>query len=407
MQVNTSRIMPCQGWQRDLNSSQEKTLSQVKELLEAIRLNGDSTIDELSQRFDGFRPILMELKPYDQYGLDDDLLEAIVAAGRRIEAFAKFQRQQLRDKTYIDECGEFGFRYQPIERIGAYIPGGRYPLISTALMTLIPAKVAGCKERIACSPSDHPAILAAASYAGATQFLKLGGAQAIAALGYGYDEIAPVQMIVGPGNQYVNAAKQLLSTTVQIDVAAGPSELLILADESVNQQWLIADMAAQAEHDPQAQSLLVTDSVELLGSIEQQLSEDTELNQLLEQGQIVLLQANTVEDMVNFSNQYAPEHLLLADNRIDQNDLSSFGSLFIGENSAVAFGDYCSGPNHTLPTMGSANRSSGLSVLSFMKVQSVQAIHEAGRKTLSSIGEKIAEAEQLVWHKKSMAVRSS
>lgn len=407
MPVNTSRIVSCQQWQRDLSCAQDAVIPQVKELIEAVRVNGDSAVDEYSQRFDDFVPTLIELKPYDQYGLDEELLNAIVAAGQRIEAFANFQRQQLRDNTYIDDCGEFGFRYQPMERIGAYIPGGRFPLISTALMTLIPARLAGCKERIACSPSAHPAILAAASYAGATQFLKLGGAQAIAALTYGYGDIAPVQMIVGPGNQYVNAAKQLLSTRVQIDVAAGPSELLILAGESVNQQWLIADMAAQTEHDPQAQSLLVTDSVKLLDSIEQRLSEDAELNQLLQQGQIVLLQADTVDDMVTFSNQYAPEHLLLADSRIDQNGLSSFGSLFVGENSAVAYGDYCSGPNHTLPTMGTADRSSGLSVLSFMKVQSVQAIHEAGRKKLSSIGEKIAEAEQLVWHKKSMAVRSS
>ena len=211
---------------------------------------------------------------------------------------------------------------------------------------------------------------------------------------------------MGPGNQYVNAAKQLLSQTIQIDVAAGPSELLILADETVNQEWVIADMAAQAEHDPQAQSLLVSDSSELLNSVEASLANDSELKQLLDKEQIILLKADNIEHMIAFSNQYAPEHLLLADRRVDQSLLTNFGSLFVGENSAVAYGDYCSGPNHTLPTMGTANRSSGLSVLSFLKVQSVQAVHEVGRKKLSAMGEKIAEAEQLVWHKQSMAVRS-
>ncbi|WP_068992094.1 histidinol dehydrogenase [Kangiella sediminilitoris] len=406
MQGKQLDFMPCSQWQRELSNSATDIEPQVRELLDKVVEQGDPAIEELSQRFDGFSPRFIELKPYDQYGLETGLLNAIVAAGKRIEAFAEFQRKQLRDSTYLDECGEFGFRYQPIERIGAYIPGGRFPLISTALMTLIPAKLAGCRERIACSPSDHPAVLAAASFAGATQFIQIGGAQAIAALAFGYQQINPVQMIVGPGNQYVNIAKQLLSNRVQIDVAAGPSELLILADEEVNQEWLIADMAAQAEHDPQAQSILVSDSQSLLNQVREQLETDEALTELLQQNQIVLLLAQSIEEMVNFSNQYAAEHLLLADTRIDQGRLINFGSLFVGENSAVAYGDYCSGPNHTLPTMGTANRSSGLSVQSFMKLQSVQSIHDQGRKELSSIGEKIAEAEQLVWHKRSMQVRS-
>ena len=213
-------------------------------------------------------------------------------------------------------------------------------------------------------------------------------------------------MVVGPGNQYVNTAKQLLSQQIQIDVAAGPSELLILADESINQEWIIADMAAQAEHDPQAQSLLVSDSLEMLNSVKQSLESESELNRLLENQQIILLKAEDISEMVEFSNQYAPEHLLLADERIEQSLLSNFGSLFVGENSAVAYGDYCSGPNHTLPTMGTADRSSGLSVLSFLKVQSIQTVNDKGRQKLSAIGEKIAEAEQLVWHQRSMAVRS-
>ena len=407
MQVNNSTILHCQSWQRENSNSHTDAASKVSELLQQIQSQGDAAVEAFSQQFDGFSPEWVELKSPNNYELEPELLEAIVAAARRIETFAQFQRDKLVDSTYVDDCGEFGFRYQAIERIGAYIPGGRFPLISTALMTLIPAKLAGCRERIVCSPSDHPAILAAASLAGATAFLKLGGAQAIGALAYGYQDLEPVQMVVGPGNQYVNAAKQLLNQKIQIDAAAGPSELLILADERVNQDWVIADMAAQAEHDPQAQSLLVSDSLELLSSIETSLRATDELSKLLDDKQIILLEADSVEQAIDFSNQYAPEHLLLADQRVDQDLLSNFGSLFVGENSAVAYGDYCSGPNHTLPTMGTANRSSGLSVLSFLKVQSVQAVHEEGRKKLSAMGEKIAEAEQLVWHQKSMAVRSS
>jgi histidinol dehydrogenase/sulfopropanediol 3-dehydrogenase len=394
-------------WRREQTNSQSNVQSQVEALLNDIRENGDAALENYSKKFDGFEPEWIELKSYDDYGLEPELLDAIVSAGKRIESFAKFQRSKLKDSSYVDGCGEFGFIYQPIERIAAYIPGGRFPLISTALMTLIPAKLAGCTERVACSPSDHPAILAAASFAGATRFLKLGGAQAIAAMAYGYQDLEPVDMIVGPGNQYVNAAKQLLSQQVQIDAAAGPSELLILAGAKVNQDWIIADMAAQAEHDPQAQSLLVTDSEELLQNIKVRLRQNDEWLELLEKEQIILIKAEDSSDMVDFSNRYAPEHLLLADKRIVQQQLTNFGSLFVGENSAVAYGDYCSGPNHTLPTMGTARRSSGLSVLSFLKVQSVQAVSDHGRNELSAIGEKIAEAEQLVWHKESMNVRSS
>ncbi|GAA4364356.1 histidinol dehydrogenase [Kangiella marina] len=404
---NDSQITQCSQWQRESSNSQSDVEPKVRQLLAEIAQQGDEKIEQLSQEFDGFSPQWIKLKPYDEYGLEASLVDAITSAGERIEAFSQFQRDKLTDSTYLDDCGEFGFRYQAIERIGAYIPGGRFPLISTALMTLIPAKLAGCQSRIACSPSDHPAVLAAASFAGATGFLKIGGVQAIAALAYGYKELEPVQMVVGPGNQYVNAAKQGLSQQVQIDAAAGPSELLILADANINQEWVIADMAAQAEHDPQAQSLLISDSLELLESVEMALAADDELAKLLEDKQIILLLADSTAQMIEFSNRYAPEHLLLADQRINQDLLINFGSLFIGENSAVAYGDYCSGPNHTLPTMGTANRSSGLSVLSFLKVQSVQAVSEIGRQKLSDIGQKIAEAEQLVWHQKSMTVRSS
>ncbi len=394
------------NWKRPNLTQSPELFQQVAKLLQEVETGGDLAIDSLSKRFDGFQPRKIALKPYRDYALEPQLLNSIEQAAQRIEAFCTLQKDTLQPQQIEEESGVFGFKYSPIEAIGAYIPGGRFPLISTALMTLIPARVAGCERRVACSPSVHPAILAAASLAGATEFWQIGGAQAVAAMAFGYQTMLPVQMVVGPGNQYVNVAKQLLQSRIKIDVAAGPSELLILANAETNQKWLIADMAAQAEHDPQAQSVLVSDDVAFLVSVEQQLIANEELYNLLKHEQIVLLQARNVDDMIKFSNRYAPEHLLLADERIQAEQLKHYGSLFIGQNSAVAFGDYCAGPNHTLPTMGSANRSSGLCVQSFMNIQSYQKISDQGRLQLAEIGRPLAEAEQLVWHERSMQVRS-
>lgn len=404
--ADKSLIQCASNWKRPNLAQSPELFQQVAKLLKEIETGGDLAIDNLSKRFDGFQPRKIQLRPYRDYELEPQLLNSIEQAAQRIEAFCQLQKDSLQPQQIKEKSGVFGFQYSPIEAIGAYIPGGRFPLISTALMTLIPSRVAGCERRVACSPSVHPAILAAASLAGATEFWQIGGAQAVAALAYGYQSMLPVQMVVGPGNQYVNATKQLLQSRIKIDVAAGPSELLILANAQANQEWLIADMAAQAEHDPQAQSLLVSDDVAFLQSIEQQLIANDELNNLLQSEQIVLLQANDSEAMIRFSNRYAPEHLLLADERIAAQSLKHFGSLFIGQNSAVAFGDYCAGPNHTLPTMGSANRSSGLCVQSFMNIQSYQQITDQGRRQLAEIGRPLAEAEQLVWHERSMQVRS-
>lgn len=404
--ADKSLIQCASNWKRPNLTQSPELFQQVAKLLKEIETGGDLAIDNLSKRFDGYQPRKIILKPYREYELEPLLLHSIEQAAQRIEAFCQLQKDSLQPQQIEEKGGVFGFQYSPIEAIGAYIPGGRFPLISTALMTLIPARIAGCERRVACSPSVHPAILAAASLAGATEFWQIGGAQAVAAMAYGYQTMLPVQMVVGPGNQYVNVAKQLLQSRIKIDVAAGPSELLILANGQANQEWLIADMAAQAEHDPQAQSVLVSDDVEFLQSIEQQLLADDELNKLLKNEQIVLLQANDSEAMTRFSNHYASEHLLLADERIEPSQLKHYGSLFIGQNSAVAFGDYCAGPNHTLPTMGSANRSSGLCVHSFMNIQSYQKISDQGRLQLAEIGRPLAEAEQLVWHERSMQVRS-
>ncbi|MRX28379.1 histidinol dehydrogenase [Kangiella sp. HZ709] len=394
------------NWRRPNTNESNLRLHAVHELIKEIELGGDESIIKFSKRYDGFVPEHIELMPFESYGLEDKLAEAIQAAAKRIETFCKFQKESLADRSFSDDTGSYGYCYQAIKRIGAYIPGGRFPLISTALMTLIPAKVAGCEERVACSPSDHPAILAAASLAGATSFIKIGGVQAVSAMALGFQSISPVQMIVGPGNQYVNAAKQYFQSQLAIDVPAGPSELLILAGEEANLEWIVKDMAAQAEHDPQAHSVFVTDNQALLGEVYRSLKADEYLWSLFVRDQICLVSANDPQDMIQFSDEFAPEHLLLADTRIESKQLTSYGAIFIGDNSAVAFGDYCSGPNHTLPTMGTAKYSSGLNVASFLKVQTIQQVTDKGRQILAPIADALAEAEQLVWHKRSIEVRS-
>ncbi|NVJ67246.1 MAG: histidinol dehydrogenase [Gammaproteobacteria bacterium] len=401
------RYYTTNNWQRPNAAENSFRLQSVIELIKEVELDGDKAINALSKRFDGFTPEFIPLKPFEDYQLDSSLEMAIVNAAKRIEAFCKFQKESLIDRDYSDDTGRYGFCYRPIKRIGVYIPGGRFPLISTALMTLIPAKIAGCEERIACSPSDHPAILAAASLAGATAFIKIGGVQAISALATGYAGLEPVQMIVGPGNQYVNAAKQYFQTRLAIDVPAGPSELLILANDTEQLDWLIKDMAAQAEHDPQACSVFVSDNINLICKLYETISADDYLWNLYQQQQICLVLADDKADMIKFSDEFAPEHLLLADNRIQTAELTNFGAVFIGENSAVAYGDYCSGPNHTLPTMGSAKYASGLSVASFLKIQTLQQVNANGGQSLGQIAAKLAEAEQLVWHQRSIEVRSS
>lgn len=392
-------------WQRPVTENLTKAECVVKSILSEIAESGDSAIEKYSKAIDGFEPCVIKLKHFDEYQLDETLSDSIKFAAKRIESFCQLQKDNLSEAYIEDEYGKFGYRYHPIETIGAYIPGGRYPLISSALMTLIPAKIAGVKTRIACSPSNNPAILAAASLSGATEFIQLGGAQAVAALTYGYNSIKPVNMIVGPGNQYVNMAKQLVRSRVAIDTTAGPSELLIIADKSSNIELLVADMAAQAEHDPNAFSILITDDLGLLETCYQKINSDNDLRQLFVNGQIVLVIASDDEVIIQFANDMAPEHLLLTKKSISEDKLKNYGSLFIGEQSAIALGDYCSGPNHTLPTMGSAQHSSGLSIQSFMKIQSYQRITPGNTDIINLQAAELAKAEGLNWHYKSLKLR--
>ncbi len=393
------------GYVRPQFKNQQKIEVTVAKILDKIRVHGDKAVDAISEKIDGRKARYIELKAFEDYELESGLKDAIQSAHRRIKKFCQFQMKDLKNEQYSDEMGDFGFVYQPIERIGAYIPGGQFPLISTALMTLTPAQVAGCPSRVACSPSDHPALLAAASLAGATQFLHLGGAQAIGALSYGFDQTQPVNLIVGPGNAFVNQAKAQVQHRTQIDTLAGPSELLIYANQVKNPEWLMYDALAQAEHDAHAISLVVSESDSLLDNLYNLLSSHDKGKDLLANNNIELLLAEDQQQAIDFINDYAPEHLMVCDESIKTALFKNYGSLFIGENSAVAFGDYCAGPNHTLPTAGAAKFSGGLSVHQFLKVLSTQKISETGRGVLANISSKLAAAEGLVYHQESADIR--
>jgi len=316
-------IIKASDWQRQTLSTDENIESDVKTVLQTIETEGDNAVNKYSQKFDHQLPELIELKPFSDYQLNNDLADAIQLAAKRIENFALFQKDGTESKDFSDEFGTFGQTISPIKRIGAYIPGGRYPLISTALMTLIPAKVAGCETRIACSPSDNPALLAAASLAGATQFIKLGGIQAIGALAFGYRSIKPVSLIVGPGNAWVNEAKKQIQNRIKIDGLAGPSELLAICDGEQPLEWLALDALAQAEHDPMACSLIVSDDSNWLVSLLAFLERKKKTQQLIKQKQIELIYAESKQELIQLSESYAPEHLMLCHKDIMQDELNN------------------------------------------------------------------------------------
>lgn len=402
-----SRIKKLADWKRSLLDSAPALAEKVSVILSDIKANGDDRIDFYSQEFDKQKVTIIELKPFNDYGLEETLARAIKTAATRIDKFAQFQKNSgAQTNSFSDDCGEYGQCILPIERIGAYIPGGRFPLISTALMTLIPAKVAKCPVRIACSPSNHPALLAAASLAGATKFIHVGGVQAIAALAYGYSGEQPVDLVVGPGNAWVNEAKNQIQSKTKIDGLAGPSELLALCDGEQNIEYLALDALAQSEHDPLACSIIVSDNIAWLNGLEEYLNKNDDTKVMLENTQVELLLAGNQKEMLEFSNEYAPEHLMLCHKKINEQDLLNYGSLFIGENSAVAFGDYIAGPNHTLPTLANARQYGGLSVASFQKIVTKQVITDLGKSALADSAMPIAKAEGLKFHYQSMKVRN-
>ncbi len=398
-------ITSANEWKRPHQLENDRLIKDVETLISQIKLMGDEKIIQLSQKFDGFEPRVISLQSPESYPLDTTTFKHLKIAASRIEKFAQFQMCQYQDNSFEDDYGCYGQKVLPIKKIAAYIPGGRFPLASTALMTLIPAKVAGSPSRLALSPSDHPAILAAASLAGATQFVKIGGVQAIAAAAFGSKFNPAMDMIVGPGNAYVNAAKSLLQSKVKIDSQAGPSELLIISDNQVEAEWLIADMKAQAEHDPMALSLLLSWDETFLKKVEKLILQTNEGQKLLASKQIQFILSQDKEQAIEFSNHMGAEHLMLCSDDINSDQLNNYGALFIGKYSAVALGDYCAGPNHTLPTSGFSRQRGGLQVGDFLRILSFQKIKPLAYPALAKTAIALAELEKLQQHKNSLEIR--
>jgi histidinol dehydrogenase len=339
-----------------------------------------------------------------------EFLAAIGHAARNIRAVARYQKPQSWSLEVVPGV-RAGQIVRPIDSVGCYLPGGRFSLVSTLIMTVIPAQEAGVREIIITSPQPGPALLAAAEKLGVNRIAKIGGAQAIAALAFGTHSITRVNKIFGPGNRFVTAAKQIVSAECAIDMLAGPTEALIFAIRG-NAKFIAADLIAQAEHDPDATSLFVTTSRKMAGvvagQIDRQLSALPRTNlahrSLAANGAVLL--ARNAAAAVQFINAFAPEHLSLCGGaEIFLAGINSAGSIFLGDWSAQSFGDYATGTNHVLPTGGAARARGGLSVADFTKCISVQKVSRAGVKRLGPVVAEFARAESLIAHARSFEVR--
>ncbi|GAB2774633.1 histidinol dehydrogenase [Rhabdobacter roseus] len=388
----------------------------VQPILQQVRERGDAAIRELARQFDHLE--LTELAFPDEAfeqaeaQLEPSLKEAIRQAYHNIRTFHEAQHQAV-EKIETMPGVTCWRRSVGIEKVGIYIPGGTAPLFSTVLMLGVPAQLAGCKDVVLCTPSDHPAILFAARLVGITRAFRIGGAQAIAALAYGTESVPKVYKIFGPGNQYVTAAKMLISKEgIAIDMPAGPSEVAVLADDSAVPAFVAADLLSQAEHGADSQVLLVSTSKKLLTAVNLALMTQLEelprrdlARQAIENSRAILL--DNQDDAIELLNQYAAEHLILSVENAEavSERITNAGSIFLGNYTPESCGDYASGTNHTLPTNGFARAYSGVSLDSFVKKITVQHITEAGLRNLGPTVEAMAEAEQLQAHKRAVSIR--
>jgi len=393
----------------------------VQEVIENVRQNGDKALGDYSLKFDGieFNQFLVSENELEiaSKNVSIELKNAIQLAKSNIE---KFHLSQVEESKVIETSkGVSCWRKSVgIEKVGLYIPGGTAPLFSTILMLGIPAKIAGCKEIVLCTPTQkdgsiNPAILYTAQLVGITKVYKVGGAQAIAAMAFGTTQIPQVYKIFGPGNQYVTKAKELIQREgIAIDMPAGPSEVLVIADESCNPAFVAADLLSQAEHGADSQVILLSDSISVINQtiveLEKQLKElprKDMAEKALENSRAV--QLNSIEECIEFSNIYAPEHLIIAsevaENYVDS--IMNAGSVFLGNYSCESAGDYASGTNHTLPTNGYARNYSGVSVDSFVRKITFQKLTKQGIIEIGPAIQLMAEAEELFAHKNAVTLR--
>lgn len=393
----------------------------VRGILTNVKINGDEALREYSLRFDGVSPASFEITVDEldeaESLVSDELKQAITTAAANIEAFHITQKEISSPVETMPgvECWR---KSVPVTRIGLYIPGGTAPLFSTVLMLAIPAKIAGCREIVLCTPPGkdgkvNPAILYAARFAGIDRIFKVGGAQAIGAMAYGTESIPQVYKIFGPGNQYVTLAKQQISQEgTAIDMPAGPSEVAVVADQTADPQFVAADLLSQAEHGIDSQVLMVTDCEPLIEVVNEELEKQLHVlprreiaREALKNSRIVLLKDQ--QDMIDMINEYAPEHLIISAANEDEwiAAIENAGSVFLGNYTPESAGDYASGTNHTLPTNGYARAYSGVSLDSFVKKITFQRISPEGLQNLGPAVEIMAEAEELIAHKQAVTLR--
>lgn len=400
---------------------QRKLMDTVEKMFYNIHRKGDKAVLSYSRTFDyaGQQTLAVDAETIAKAAdsVPERLKQAIALAQKNIETFHRSQQEEVHKVETAP--GVVCWREsRPISRVGIYIPGGTAPLFSTVLMLAVPAKIAGCSEIVLCTPPDekgeiHPAILYTAWLSGITKVFAAGGIQAIGAMTFGTESIPKVDKIFGPGNQYVMAAKRSAQFYgVAIDMPAGPSEVLIIADKSCNPAFVAADLLSQAEHGPDSQVILLSDSKQVIKAVNKEV--DLQLPTLPRQETAVQALKNSrailfrdLDDCIAFSNQYAPEHLILATENpvLLSRGVVSAGSVFLGHYSCESAGDYASGTNHTLPTGGYARAYSGVSLDSFVKKITFQQLSEEGIVSIGNAIETMAEAEQLHAHKNAVTLR--
>ena len=399
----------------------ENLFDTVRSIINRVKAEGDRAVLEYEEKFD--KAILSSLvvsaeeQAEAETLVSEDLQAAIRLAKQNIETFHAAQR--FEGKKVETQPGVACWQKAvAIEKVGLYIPGGTAPLFSTVLMLAVPAKIAGCKEIVLCTPPGkdgkvHPAVLFAAKVAGVSRIFKVGGVQAIAAMAYGTESVPKVYKIFGPGNQYVTAAKQLVSLRdVAIDMPAGPSEVEVLADETANPVFVAADLLSQAEHGADSQAVLVTTSARLQQAVKEEVERQLALlprKEIAEQSlaNSKLIVVRSLEEAIELTNAYAPEHLIIetADYMSVAGKVVNAGSVFLGSLSPESAGDYASGTNHTLPTNGYAKAYSGVSLDSFIRKITFQEIKPEGIRAIGPAIEVMAANEQLAAHKNAVTVR--
>ena len=389
---------------KDTSSAERAALPIIRD----VRRNGDAAVRKYAQCWDKLedkKPL--RIAPEEMQAawedLSTDMRAALQQAATRIRQFCRWQMPREWNRTANGI--RLGQIIRPLESVGCYVPGGQYPLPSTLLMTVIPAEVAGVRAVRVASPNPQRATMAAAAMLGVREFYRVGGVQAVAAFAYGTKSIPRVQKIVGPGNRYVTAAKKLVSSDCAIDMLAGPTEAVILLHEGTP-AFIASDLVAQAEHDPATLPVLITRSQALARDVVRQVlaqsADNPNARAAWEANGTVLLAASH-EQALEWANQIAPEHITVS--REDVSGISSAGSIFIGDYSAQAAGDYATGPNHVLPTGGGARLRGGLSVLDFVKLITVQELDSEGANHIASTVRRLAELEGLHAHARSMELR--